>query len=240
MRTNKGNEMTKYIDAAEVAKLIRETLKVEFKDIKFSVKTKKYSGGASVRVSWVDGPTSNQVDDIVGFYAGSSFDGMQDLKSSVYHTNEAGETIRYGSDYVFCERSLSIEHVKQFADYVLAHYSLRNNRHNDGEVVSNYSYDLRGSEHGGAWFQRPDYSKNVYFGSESFEDYVMNLAREWESFEAFKADEDKRHAESEAFYAEYRAKQAKEEVWAKALEEIETPKEIEDDYVACLMAAGWI
>jgi hypothetical protein len=69
---------------------------------------------------------------------------------------------------------------------------------------------------------------------------VMKLAREWESFEAFKADEDKRHAESEAFYAEYRAKQAKEEVWAKALEEIETPKEIEDDYVACLMAAGWI
>lgn len=232
---------TNYIDAAEVAKLIRKTLKLEFPQIKFSVKTSKYSGGASIDISWVDGPTSKQVKDIVGFYEGASFDGMQDLKSSVYHTNEAGETIRYGSDYVFCNRSLTAVFIKSFADYVVKNYSLRTERWNSGELVENYQYVLNTEVDGHGWLQRPSkWEDTVWFGAESFEDVVMKLAREWESFEAFKVAEDKCHAESESFYAEYRAKQAKEQVWADALEEIETPKPTEDDYVMCLRAAGWI
>ncbi len=231
---------TRYIDAAEVAKLIRKSLKLEFPQIKFSVRTSKYSGGASVDISWMNGPTSKQVKEIVGFYEGASFDGMQDLKSSISHTNEAGETIHYGSDYIFCNRELSAAYIKPFADYVATSYSLRTERYNSGDTVENYQYNLVSEDDGHGWLQSPKWENTVYFGAQSFEDVVMKLAREWESFEAFKAAEDKRDAESEAFYAEYRAKQAQEQVWVNALEEIEAPKLIEDDYVSCLRAAGWI
>ncbi|WP_338423309.1 LPD29 domain-containing protein, partial [Xylella fastidiosa] len=47
---------TKYLTCAETAKLVRKALKESFPDIKFSVKSSNYSGGASIRVSWIDGP----------------------------------------------------------------------------------------------------------------------------------------------------------------------------------------
>lgn len=40
--------MTKYISVTETAKLIRQTLKENFKCIKFSVRSRNYAGGASI------------------------------------------------------------------------------------------------------------------------------------------------------------------------------------------------
>lgn len=81
-RGAKGNRTmteSRYLSAAETAKLIRKVLKREFPGVTFSVTSETYSGGASVSIQWVDGPTTKQVDAHVGAFAGKGFDGMIDL-----------------------------------------------------------------------------------------------------------------------------------------------------------------
>lgn len=74
-----------YVSAANTARLIRKSLKQEFPGQKFYVRTSTYSGGASIRIDWMDGPTTDEVDAIVKVYEGSDFDGMIDLKTYVSH-----------------------------------------------------------------------------------------------------------------------------------------------------------
>lgn len=126
-----------WIDAADVAKLVRTRLKADFPGVKFSVRTSKYSMGASITVYWTDGPTTKQVDAAVAQYGGSGFDGSIDLKYSwsswllpdgtaqVAHspgtTGSMGgdkpvdtakphadaRLVHFGADYVFTSRSLA-------------------------------------------------------------------------------------------------------------------------------------
>lgn len=107
--------MTRHIDATETAKLVRAALKAEHPDTKFSVRTSKYAGGASLRVAWTDGPTERTVNATLRRFQGATFDGMRDLKE--YHsTLLAGpdgdvEEVRFGADFVHGTRSLSDEAV---------------------------------------------------------------------------------------------------------------------------------
>jgi hypothetical protein len=75
----------RYLRVAETAKLVRAELKKGFPGVKFSVRSHSYSGGASIRVSWTDGPPTKSVDRVVGRFAGSRFDGMTDLKYGANH-----------------------------------------------------------------------------------------------------------------------------------------------------------
>lgn len=76
-------DSTFYIGTTDTAKLIRAQLKAKFPGIKFSVRSDKYSGGSSIRINWEDGPTDVMVTAIVSPFAGSGFDGMQDMKYSI-------------------------------------------------------------------------------------------------------------------------------------------------------------
>jgi len=69
-----------YLTCAETAKLVRKALKAEFPKCKFYVRSSTYSGGASIDIHWIDGPTTKQVDSTVNPYKGAGFDGMVDLK----------------------------------------------------------------------------------------------------------------------------------------------------------------
>lgn len=60
------------------AKNVRIELKQAFPRVKFSVRTSRFSGGNSLDVKWIDGPTSDQVAPIVDKYAAGSFNGMDD------------------------------------------------------------------------------------------------------------------------------------------------------------------
>jgi hypothetical protein len=71
-----------YLSCAETAKLVRNALKPAFPGVKFSVRSSTYAGGASIHIGWTDGPQEAEVDKVVQPYAGSSFDGMIDLKTS--------------------------------------------------------------------------------------------------------------------------------------------------------------
>lgn len=125
-----------HLSCAETAKLVRKALKLAFPGQKFSVRSESYSMGASIHVTWTDGPTTQQVDRVIGVYAGADFDGMIDLKTHNDHWLEPdgsstlayaqGTTgsfveqicdpptsqsrlVSFGADFVQCQRSLSPE-----------------------------------------------------------------------------------------------------------------------------------
>lgn len=98
----------RWIDTAEVATLIRADLKRAFPAQVFSVKISRYAGGSSIRVNWIEGPQREAVEALVNGYAGASFDSSIDLQS--YHDGDLdGETVHFGSDYVFCRRTTAAE-----------------------------------------------------------------------------------------------------------------------------------
>jgi hypothetical protein len=76
---------TATISAPDTAKLVRKALKTAFPGQKFSVRTDTYAGGASIRVTWTDGPRRAEVEPVATVYAGGRFDGMIDLAYSVSH-----------------------------------------------------------------------------------------------------------------------------------------------------------
>lgn len=98
--------MRQLSDAARGAKSIKAELAKAFPGIKFSVKSENYSGGNSINVSWYCGPTTKQVDAIIGKYADGSFDGMTDCYD--YDRDPKARKFRdeHGSaKYVFANRS---------------------------------------------------------------------------------------------------------------------------------------
>ena len=126
-----------YLSAAETATLVRLALRDAFPATRFSVRSKTYSGGASINVGWTDGPSNDAVDAVVGPFAGSDFDGMIDLKVSVralvasdgrivghdssgtegshgtipaVHDDVPGaRMVHFGADYVFTNREISAD-----------------------------------------------------------------------------------------------------------------------------------
>lgn len=150
-------EQTKtiYYSVTDTAKMIRKTLKAAFPGTKFSVRCSKYSGGASIDVRWIDGPTRNQVDAVIGFYQGSKFDAMIDLKS--YVTQEvvladgSKARVHYGSDYVHTARDLSDAELAKYEQIVRERYGLKQNPADPFERVdgrwSFYELVRHASEH---------------------------------------------------------------------------------------------
>lgn len=135
------DKMSEYISVTETAKLIRVALKKKFPETKFSVKSSKYAGGASIDVSYMDGPLAKAVEAIAKPFAGGGFDGMIDMaysKSSfmladgtVTFGNTSGTTgsmglvpevadpvptgakeVHFGADYVFVHRAHSVQAVQ--------------------------------------------------------------------------------------------------------------------------------
>lgn len=61
------------------AKNIKIELGLAFPGVKFSIKSRRFSMGDAIDVSWIDGPQSKQVDEIINRYSAGSFNGMEDL-----------------------------------------------------------------------------------------------------------------------------------------------------------------
>jgi hypothetical protein len=137
--TMPSGSATEYLSCAETAKLVRAALKQAHPGVKFGVRSKTYSGGASIDVSYTDGPPASEVEKSVGIFAGADFDGMIDLKCYSSHwlepdgsvtiakaqgTESSGgylpqvigdppspnsRLVSFGADYVFVQRRYSPE-----------------------------------------------------------------------------------------------------------------------------------
>lgn len=108
-----------YLSCADTAKHLRKALKAEFPGVKFSVRSKTYSGGASITAYWTDGPKQADVQAICDRYSGASFDGMIDLKShhdSLLSTEDGFEVVHFGADFVFATRTISPDFYAEFAE----------------------------------------------------------------------------------------------------------------------------
>ena len=113
----KTMEQTKYMDVTAVAKLVRRSLKEAFPDVKFSVRSKSYSGGSSIRVRWTDGPSEPEVKAVVERFEGGYVDGMTDYKGGYVHELN-GERVDFLCDFIFTERKFSREAYSQALEHV--------------------------------------------------------------------------------------------------------------------------
>lgn len=114
---------TQYVSVTDTAKILRGVLKGAFPGVKFSVRSESYSGGASINIQWVDGPITSAVDEVMKPYAGATFDGMIDLKSSVTAMYQ-GRRVRFGADYIFTYREHSAEFLRAIATVVSDSYDI--------------------------------------------------------------------------------------------------------------------
>ncbi len=126
----------RYINTAETAKMIRAALKEAFPGVTFGVRSHVYSGGSSIRVDWLDGPTQAMVDALIGEYRGQGFDGMTDSTYGIRHwlmkdgsvqvavsndpyapvsteRPDGAELVSFGSNHVFTTRKLSPAFMQQ-------------------------------------------------------------------------------------------------------------------------------
>ena len=114
---------TEYLSCADTARLLRQALKRTFSGVKFSVRSDVYAGGASIDISWNDGPTEQAVKVLADDFAAADFDAMQDLKTyrapELVPDPEYGvREIHFGADYVFCKRAISDELASKILDRV--------------------------------------------------------------------------------------------------------------------------
>ena len=92
---------------AESAKAMRKELKKVFPLVKFAVTSQSYSGGNSVHVGWENGPTSEEVGEVVYKYQYGHFNGMEDIYENTNRRDDLPQV-----KYVQVRREVS-EDIKQ-------------------------------------------------------------------------------------------------------------------------------
>jgi hypothetical protein len=86
------------------AKNIRIELKTAFPSVKFSVKTKSFSNGNDINISWENGVTTEEVEKITSKYQYGSFDGMDDCYK---YSDDSFNDMFGGSKYVMENRDVT-------------------------------------------------------------------------------------------------------------------------------------
>ena len=104
--TNSRGEEETWYSVTETAQLVRAALKEKWPRVRFSVRSDKYAGGASIRVTYTDGPPTKAVEQVTDAFEGAHFDGMQDLKT-YRKVIVNGKRVHYGADYIFVNREYS-------------------------------------------------------------------------------------------------------------------------------------
>lgn len=103
---------------AQCAKAIRQELKENFPETKFSVTSEGFAGGDAVNISWEDGPTTDQVEEITGKYQYGHFDGMIDMYE---HSNKRDDIPQ--AKFVQTRRELTDGILLKTSQVLKEHYS---------------------------------------------------------------------------------------------------------------------
>lgn len=103
------------------SKNMKVELALAFPGVKFSIKTRRFSGGDAIDVSWTDGPTSKQVDEIIDRYSAGSFNGMEDI----YNYSRNAWIEAFGdAKYVHSRRDMSDAAIERAIRLVSSKYEL--------------------------------------------------------------------------------------------------------------------
>lgn len=97
-------------DRILATKNIRIELKELFPKTKFSIKSSCFAGGDNINVSWVDGPTVEEVNKIISKYEEGHYDGMNDIYE--YNTDRSFNDEYGGVKYVFSNRRYTSKFIK--------------------------------------------------------------------------------------------------------------------------------
>lgn len=141
---------------ARAAANIKLELKQHFPSVKFSVRSESFSMGNAVRVSWTDGPTTDQVESITGkyqYYAGLDQSDCQQYDSSTF--GKAVDIVLGRAKYVSTSRNVSDTFVdvvaKLYCDLIGKELELESRLEDCDYTLREKSYqilrnsDLRGS-----------------------------------------------------------------------------------------------
>jgi len=97
------------LNPVDSAKALVKVLRKAFPGVKFARRMSRGTGYGTLNLSWVDGPTASEVDEIAGAWQGKSFDGMTD--STNYHRREVtladGTVAVSGIGYLFTRREVT-------------------------------------------------------------------------------------------------------------------------------------
>jgi hypothetical protein len=120
---------------------MKTELRRAFPGVKFSVRFESYSGGSSIRVSWADGPTVKQVDEIADKYKECDFDGMDD---STHYRNSAWTEVFGGAKYVSTSRHYTRAFLEPLAERVAKQWGKAVPEIKSGAVNGEYCYLAEG------------------------------------------------------------------------------------------------
>lgn len=146
------------LSTAETAKLVRAAVKAAFPGVTFSVRSRVYSGGASIDVDWTDGPTSKMVDPII--------------KRFERHTNSTldGQRVHFGADHIMSKRDNSAALLRECAAIIAKQYDI------DAPTVNESTSTYGGKKHTHAWVERTTTPLDPWNMVSTASDKVVNLA----------------------------------------------------------------
>jgi hypothetical protein len=157
--------METHYSLTQTAGLIRKALKDSFPDTKFSVSTKRYTGGSRITVMYANGPLTKDVGAVAKLFEGAGFDGMTDSTYFNKACSFRGELATFNHGYVFVDRIVTDE-IMQIAAYrvhkatKLPLLTFKDGSFIDGEYQTEFSYmkELEVFTHGllrdGEWYSQ--------------------------------------------------------------------------------------
>ena len=94
--------------------LATKNIRIELKELapetKFSIKSNSFSGGDDINVSWVDGPTVEQVNNVIMKYQEGNFNGMEDIYE--YNKDRSFTDAYGGVKYIFSRRKYTAKFIR--------------------------------------------------------------------------------------------------------------------------------
>ena len=100
-------------DGRVAAENIRRELRKAWPGVRFSVRFRTFSGGDSIDVGWTDGPTSAQVNGVIGKYQYGWFDGMTDCYEHSKESDRTWGDVFGSAKYVHAQRSSTQDAVRK-------------------------------------------------------------------------------------------------------------------------------
>lgn len=105
---------------AEVSKTIKDMLKAKFPKTKFSVRYDSFAGGDSVNVTYIYGPSYDQVNELVKPYQQGTFNSMTDSYENhgkrIVETKEGEAELKGGAKYISVTKDLPFEKYEDFSN----------------------------------------------------------------------------------------------------------------------------